>query len=57
MGQVFLGTRPAPNGMRFKFNKRVWDGYEIFIKTWGGFGYCPISSHSALFTYKINFKF
>ena len=27
---------PAPNGTEFNFNKRVWDGYEIFFKTRGG---------------------
>ena len=27
MGRVFSGTRPAPNGTGFDFNKRVWDGF------------------------------
>ena len=27
--------RPAPNGTGFKFNKRVWDGYEIFFLNMG----------------------
>ena len=31
MGRVFSGTRPVPNGTGFKFNKRVWDGYEIIF--------------------------
>ena len=39
--------------MGFKFNKRVWDGYEIFFKTRGGFGYYPIPPRPAPFTYKI----
>ena len=35
MGRVFSGTRPAPNGTGFNFNKRVW---EFFFKTRDGFG-------------------
>ena len=28
-GKGFFGysPRPAPNGMRFNFNKKVWDGF------------------------------
>ena len=50
-------SRLAPNGMGFKFNERIWDGYEIFFLTWSGFKYCPIPPRPAPFTYKINFKF
>ena len=32
MGRVFSGTHLAPNGMAFNFNKRVWDGFEKFLK-------------------------
>ena len=42
MRQVFSGTRPTPNGTGFNFNKRVWDGFENFFLTRGGFGYCPV---------------
>ena len=31
MWRVFSGTRLAPNGTGFKFNKQVWDGYAIFF--------------------------
>ena len=47
-GTGFLGylSRPVPNGMKFNFNKLVWDGFEIFFLNpgwiWGGFGYCPV---------------
>ena len=47
--------RPAPNGTGFKFNKRVWDGYEIFFFK-PGTGSSITPSHPAPFTYKINFK-
>ena len=64
-GRVFSGTRPVPNETGFKFNKLVWDGYEIYFlnpgRVQGGFGYCPIpprpaSSHPTPIIYKINFK-
>ena len=29
--RVFSGTRPAPNGMGLKLNKRVFNEYEIFF--------------------------
>ena len=51
---------PAPNGMGFKFNKWVWDGYGIFFlnpgQVQGGFRYCPIPPRPAPIIYKINFK-
>ena len=40
MGQIFWA--PAPNGTEFKFNKRVWDGYEIFFLNPRRVEYCPI---------------
>ena len=33
MGQVFSGTRPAPNGTGLNFIKRVWDGFGNGLKT------------------------
>ena len=55
-GAGFFGYPPrsAPNGTEFKFNKQVWDGYEIFIKI--GAGSSIVSSHPAQTIYKIKFK-
>ena len=51
-------SRSAPNGTGFKFNKRVWDGYEIFFLNPGQVQVLP---HPPLppavpIIYKINFK-
>ena len=56
MGRVFFGypPRPTPNGTGFKFNKQVWDRYEIFFKPETGSGQVRVLPHSAPFTYKIN---
>ena len=57
-GWVFLGTHPAPNGTGFKFNKRVWEGYEIFFlnRGWVRVLPHPAPPRPAPFIYKINFK-
>ena len=52
-GRVFSGTRPAPNGMGLKFNKRVFNEYENFFLNPRRVRVLP---HLAPFTYKINFK-
>ena len=47
------------NGTRFKFNKRVWNEYEIFFKPEAGSGIVssrPAPSRPVPFTYKFNFK-
>ena len=52
MGRVFSGTRPTLNRARFNFNKRVWDGYEIFFKPGAGSGIAPM-----IYKIKFNLKF
>ena len=54
-GRVFSDTRPAlpcfaPNGTEFKFNKQVWNRYEIFFLNPGRVRVLP---HPTPFTYKI----
>nr|CAN64315.1 hypothetical protein VITISV_036695 [Vitis vinifera] len=38
-GHFGYPPRPAPNGTGYYFSKRVWDGFGIFLKTRGGFGF------------------
>ena len=52
MGRVFSSTRPTLNRARFNFNKRVWDGYEIFFKPGAGSGIAPM-----IYKIKFNLKF
>ena len=49
-GAGFFGypSHPTPNGTGFKFNKRVWDGYEIFFKPGAGLGIAPSRLHIKL---------
>ena len=50
-GAGFFGysSHPAPNGTGFKFNKRVWGGYEIFfLKPGLGLGRVWVLPHLAL---------
>ena len=46
MGRVVWGTRPAPNGAGYYFPKRVWDRFETFFETRGGFEYCSAPPRS-----------
>ena len=56
MGRVFSGTHPAPNGMEFNFNKRVWDGFGIFFKNPSACSSIALSRH-VLFNFFLNFNF
>ena len=48
---------PAPNEMGFKFNKRVWDGYEIFFKPGTDLDIAPSRPASLCLHIKLILKF
>ena len=60
MRWVFLDTRPTPPLIEWVsiLIKRVWDRFGNFFKTWGGFGYClvtsrPVPPHLTSIIYKL----